>query len=85
MTLASLHIAACTPNFIIQESLIPIGGNALWDEMLVEPLVLKDGYVDLPQAPGIGIKFDESIAERYPFRGRDTSHPVLADGSVGDW
>ena len=85
VTLASLHIAACTPNFIIQESSIPIGGDALWDEMLVEPLVVKDGYVDLPQAPGIGIRFDESIAERYPFQGRDTGHPVLADGSVGDW
>ena len=52
VTLASLHIAACTPNFIIQESSIPIGGDALWDEMLVEPLTVKDGYVDLPQAPG---------------------------------
>ena len=85
VTLASLHIAACTPNFIIQESSIPIGGDALWDELLVEPLVVEDGYVGLPQAPGIGIRFDESIAERYPFQGRDTGHPVLADGSVGDW
>ena len=85
VTMASLHLAACTPNFIIQESAIPMGGDPLWDEMLVEPLTVTDGYVNLPQAPGIGIKFDESIAERYPFEGRDTAHPVLADGSVGDW
>ena len=83
--MASLQIAACTPNFIIQESSIPSGGSELWDEMLVEPLKITDGYVDLPRAPGIGIKFDESLAERFPFQGRDTRHPVLADGSVADW
>lgn len=86
VTLASLHIGACTPNFLIQESLIPPGGQSeIWDEMLVEPLNIVDGYVDLPRAPGIGIRFDESLAERFPFRPADTQHPVLKDGAVGDW
>ena len=85
VTMASLHIAACTPNFLIQETAIPAGGSELWDAMLAEPLTIADGYVDLPRAPGLGFRFDESLPERYPFRPRDVRHPVLADGSVGDW
>ena len=85
VTMASLQIAACTPNFIIQESAIPPGSSETWDAMLVEPLTITDGYVDLPRAPGIGIQFDESLAERFPWDGSDTSHPTVADGGVGDW
>ena len=85
VTMASLHVAACTPNFLIQETSIPEGGDELWDAMLTEPLTIADGYVDLPRAPGLGFRFDESLLERYPFRPRDVRHPVLADGSVGDW
>ncbi len=85
VTLASLHIAACTPNFLIQESAVHAQDAELWDEMLVEPLKVEEGYVALPTAPGLGIRFDESLAKRYPFRPRDVRHPVLSDGGVGDW
>ena len=85
VTMASLQVAACTPNFLIQETAIPAGGSELWDAMLTEPLTITDGYVDLPRAPGLGFRFDEALLERYPFRPRDVRHPVLADGSVGDW
>ncbi len=86
VTLASLQIGACTPNFIIQESAIPRGGSSeLWDAMLVEPLSVSDGYVDLPRAPGLGITFDEALLDRFPYTGADTAHPTVADGGVGDW
>ena len=86
VTLASLQIAACTPNFIIQESAIPRGGSSeLWDAMLVEPLSVTDGYVELPRAPGLGITFDEALLDRFPYTGADTAHPTVADGGVGDW
>ena len=85
VTMASLHVAACTPNFLIQETAIPAGGDELWDAMLAEPLTIADGCVDLPRAPGLGFSFDEALLERFRFRGRDVRHPVLADGSVGDW
>ena len=85
VTMASLQVAACTPNFLIQETAIPAGGDELWDAMLAEPLTITDGYVDLPRAPGLGFRFDESLPERYPFRPRDVRHPALADGGVGDW
>ncbi|MGH2355971.1 MAG: galactonate dehydratase [Chloroflexota bacterium] len=82
VTMASLHVAAGTPNFLIQEM---VSDDPLRVEMLVEPLRVVDGYVDLPRAPGLGLRFDESLAERFPFQPRDTPHPMLADGAVADW
>ena len=85
VTLASLHIAACTPNFLIQETAIQPQDAEIWSEMLVEHVRAEGGYFSLPGAPGLGINFDESLAKRYPFKPRDVRHPTLADGGVGDW
>ncbi|HEV2122224.1 MAG TPA: galactonate dehydratase [Chloroflexota bacterium] len=82
VTMASLHVAAGTPNFLIQEM---VHHDPLREEMLVEPLRVVNGYIALPQAPGLGLRFDEALAERYPFVSRDTPHPVQADGAVADW
>jgi galactonate dehydratase len=82
VTMASLHVAAGTPNFLIQEV---VHDDPLRAEMLIEPLRVENGFVPLPRAPGLGLRFDESLAARYPFDPRDTPHPTLADGSVADW
>ncbi len=83
VTMAALHIAACTPNFLIQEVSMP--GGELWEATLVQPLNVVDGYVPLPQAPGLGICFNESLVKEFPYRRMDVAHPVHADGSVADW
>ncbi|MBV7335816.1 mandelate racemase/muconate lactonizing enzyme family protein [Chloroflexi bacterium TSY] len=83
VTMAGLHIAASTPNFLIMEMARP--GGELWEATLVEPFNVVDGYVTLPQAPGLGIKFDDSLLKEFPYKQRDTAHPVHADGSVADW
>ena len=41
---ACLQVDACTPNFLIQEFVDPIGLGAGY---LKNPFVVKDGYVDL--------------------------------------
>lgn len=82
VTMASLHVAAGTPNFLIQEMMPE---DELRAAMLIEPLRVVDGYVSLPAAPGLGLRFDEALARRYPFNPRDTPHPVQADGAVADW
>ncbi len=82
VTMASLHVAACTPNFLIQEL---VHDDPLREEMLVEPLRVEIGFVALPTAPGLGLRFDESLAKRFPFDPKDTPHPTQADGSVADW
>jgi galactonate dehydratase len=50
---ASLHLDASIPNFVIQEQV------SLGEGYLKEPFENKDGFIDLPQAPGLGVELDE--------------------------
>lgn len=52
---ASLQAMAGTPNFLIQE----YGGGA-GETLFTKPLVFKDGYVELPTGPGLGIEISEA-------------------------
>lgn len=71
---ASLQVAAGIPNFLIMEYFV--GWERYADELAVNPLRVQDGYISLPEAPGIGIDLDESALARYPYSGpRRTSLP----------
>ena len=48
---ASLQAMAGTPNFLIQE----YGGGG-GDTLFTTPLAFKDGFVELPRGPGLGIE-----------------------------
>lgn len=50
---ASLHAVAGMPNFLIQEY-----GGGSGDELFEEPLVYKDGFLELPQGSGMGVRID---------------------------
>jgi L-alanine-DL-glutamate epimerase-like enolase superfamily enzyme len=39
--------------------------NIYSDDMLVEPLTIKGGYVRVPEAPGLGIEIDEAALTRF--------------------
>ena len=82
VTMASLHVAACTPNFLIQEI---VYDDPMRDQMMVEPWKVTDGYVDLPRAPGLGLRFDDAWLTKYAFRPKDSRHPALKDGTPADW
>lgn len=70
-TIGCVHLGACLPNFGVLEY------HALevdwWDDLLMrnEPLI-EDGYITVPEAPGLGIELDESVV---------TDH--LAEGETG--
>jgi L-alanine-DL-glutamate epimerase-like enolase superfamily enzyme len=59
--MACVHLGASIPNFDVLEY------HALevdwWDDLLVreEPLI-RDGYIEVPEAPGLGIELDEDVA-----------------------
>ena len=36
-------------------------------ELVKEPFGQKDGWIDVPDAPGLGVEVDESIVEKYGF------------------
>jgi L-alanine-DL-glutamate epimerase-like enolase superfamily enzyme len=37
----------------------------LENNLLVEPLVVSNGYAPVPERPGIGVELDEHAVERY--------------------
>jgi galactonate dehydratase len=88
-TAACLQIAACIPNFAIQEypSRTPEldGGKALLGNDLATGLSEQvGGFIAIPEASGIGVELVEDIERRFPERPRPIRMRPHADGSVVD-
>lgn len=68
LTAANLHLAACTPNFLIQEHF-----NDFADEHVKQAAPglpeVTDGYFDLPTAPGLGVELDTDYVAEHPGTG----------------
>jgi 2-dehydro-3-deoxyphosphogalactonate aldolase len=64
---ANAQIAACSPNFLLLESIQTWGG--FHGEILKTPMQWEDGYVIPSEAPGIGVELDEAVAEANPYTG----------------
>ncbi|HYO30295.1 MAG TPA: galactonate dehydratase [Thermomicrobiales bacterium] len=83
-TVASLHLDAVTPNFLIQE--VITDAEPWKDEVVVgRPAIDAGGYFGVPVSPGLGIELDLDAARRFPpVEGRP---PALwhDDGAVADW
>ncbi len=77
-TIASLHVDACTPNFMIQE-----GGIHPWfqDATIGDFPTQKDGYLPLPTAPGLGVAMNEDWLKANPWR-KDADPWRAPDGTV---
>jgi muconate cycloisomerase len=61
---ASLHLTASTPN-VRYGSDYYIPNFLLLDDLILEPLAMKDGYIYVPERPGLGIDVDWRAVERY--------------------
>lgn len=82
-TAACIQLAACIPNFALQE--FPIGEDRPPKSEIVKTTVrLENGFLIIPDAPGIGIELADDAAERHPYRPRDVSTRLHVDGSVID-
>ena len=81
-TAVSVQLDACIPNFVLQDWL----GDDLppKSELLEENLVFEDGYLIVPDRPGIGVRLKAGIAERYPPTTRRIETELHEDGSVAD-
>ncbi len=75
---ANAHVVASLPHGITVE--VDQTGNPFIEELLVEPLVVRDGQLSLSKAPGLGIELNPVTLQRY--RLNDPLH--LPDGSYSD-
>jgi galactonate dehydratase len=66
-TAASVHLAACTPNFKVQETFDDFAEP--WVRELVRGAPqARDGAYDLPEGPGLGIELNEAMIREHPPR-----------------
>ena len=64
---AAIQLGTCTPNFLIQESILTWGG--FHADILHQPLLWQDGYIIPPTAPGLGVELNEAVAAQHPYTG----------------
>ncbi len=82
-TAACIQLAACIPNFALQE--YPKGEHEPpKSEIVKSVLETRDGYLVVPDAPGIGVELAEDAAERHPYKPREVRTRLNVDGSVMD-
>jgi L-alanine-DL-glutamate epimerase-like enolase superfamily enzyme len=60
---ANAHVITALPNGLAVE--VDQTGNPFVDELLAEPLTVRDGLIRLGDAPGLGVELDERAVERY--------------------
>lgn len=74
--LAAAHLGICWGENVVEWLEYPCYANSgrkgmyafpAADEILAEPMEIKNGYLTVPKGPGLGIEVDESIVEKYPF------------------
>ena len=65
LTIANAQVGAGISNLIMLES------NQTFDPLRTglfkEPLVIKDGYLELPEKPGLGVELIDDVAKKFPF------------------
>ena len=82
-TAACLQIAASIPNFAIQE--LPTGEHEPPKSEIVKSAVqVENGFLIVPDAPGIGVELADDAQERHPPTPREIGTRLHLDGSVID-
>ena len=67
-TFMTAHLCASIPNVKIMG--IDVDGAPWRDEIVTELPDIKDGYLKIPQKPGLGVELNEKAIARHPWTGR---------------
>jgi galactonate dehydratase len=72
---ANIHLAVSIPNILMCECIeTPFHHNLIKGSIRV-----KDGFIEAPTAPGLGIEVDEKLARAHPYAGSDL-HLQMQEG-----
>jgi galactonate dehydratase len=79
-TAVNVHFAATTHNFLILEYHPDDAGPRA--ALLQQPIRLKDGYLELPETPGLGVELAEGGIPDRPIRNWRRGAPMRPDGAA---
>ncbi len=79
-TTVNVHVAATLSNFLILEYLPD--DDERRSALVDEPMKLVDGYLQLPEKPGLGIDLNEEALRQYPFKPWHRPFLFRKDGSI---
>jgi len=88
---AAIQFDACTPNVILQEQSLGIHYNKNNDllDYVKNPEIFdyQDGYVDIPEKPGLGLEIDIEKVKEKSKKSHDWRNPVWRneDGTIAEW
>lgn len=88
---ATLQVDTCSPNVFIQEQSLGIHYNKGFDLFDFvknkEIFQYKDGFVEIPTEPGLGLEMDESKIQLISEEGLNWTNPMWKnyDGTIAEW
>ena len=88
---AAIQFDACTPNVILQEQSLGIHYNKNNDllDYVKNPEIFdyQDGYVDIPEKPGLGLEIDVEKVKEKSQESHNWRNPVWRneDGTIAEW
>jgi len=78
-TMVNVHFAACTPNFLILE--YHPDDQSPRKDLIKDPILVKNGYLEIPNKPGWGYEVNEEAFRRYPPKPWHRGFAYRADGA----
>lgn len=83
---ACLQLDACVPNFLVQEHPGNPDKSDLGVGYIKESFEIKNGYIEVPKKPGLGVELDENALADKIYDGKwSTPRQYYEDGSNADW
>ncbi len=72
---ANIHLSASIPNLLIAETI----ETDFHDQLIHQAIRVDQGYVTVPDAPGLGIEVNEDLARAHPYDGTGLHLEMQAD------
>jgi galactonate dehydratase len=76
---AAVQLAACVPNFLVLEHFPPEPWRF---ELCSNPMTVEDGWLEIPDRPGLGVEFNEEAVADHPYVPLDLYDLHRPEGSL---